>query len=160
MNGRGMAAFCILVALILTPGLFTSGAAARSHGVRSVEETGPALLIAADRITGFVPFTVTVYGRVLGFEPDTVELCRWKVQPLLEPRGEADSKEERPGPETRSQGDGPGACVTGRPVPSPGGYAYEHEIRFDQSGSFQIRLAMVGGSGRRVTSNMVRVSAF
>src|SRR6266487_1645919 len=47
-----------------------------SKGSRA-KDGPPALWIAADRVVGFVPFTVSLYGKVLGSaEPERLELCR------------------------------------------------------------------------------------
>jgi hypothetical protein len=145
----------LLLLLVALPASSKAASRARDQG-----PAGPALLIAADRVTGFVPFTVTVYGKVRGVEPGTIELCRQRITPLFEPL--LDRPPTRPGPESETWTDPaePAACVAGRAVPSAGGFSYEHDLRFDEAGHYHVRLTMVDTSGRRLTSNTVRVSAF
>ncbi|HZM69389.1 MAG TPA: hypothetical protein VFB95_03350 [Candidatus Cryosericum sp.] len=147
---------CLLITVVLLSPV-ASRAASRARGSH---EVGPALLIAADRVTGFVPFTVTVYGRIRGVEPESIELCRLRIPVLSEPA--ADHTGPRPGSESeaRNEPNEPTACVSGRAIASAGWLAYEHDLRFDQAGQYHVRLTMVDSAGRRLTSNTVRVSAF
>jgi hypothetical protein len=123
-----------------------------------------ALWIAADRVVGFVPFTVTLYGKVPGSaEPSRLELCR--DIPL-----QADPANPRPGADDpmmgRTERNNPGIapleplCATGRLVRTQNGFDYTHQMRFDQPGSYRVRLNMVDGTGHRVISNTVQVNAF
>src|SRR5258705_1620631 len=53
-----------------------------SKGARQRDGT-PALWIAADRVSGFAPVTVTLYGKVAGTaEPGRIELCRDVANPV------------------------------------------------------------------------------
>lgn len=154
--GASAAAGCLLMILFMT-NPEASRAASRS---RESDRSTPALLIAADRVSGFVPFTVTVYGRVRGVEPGSIELCRLRIPTLDEPPDELATS--RPGSEAEgwSEAAQPMACVAGRAVASAGGIAYEHDLRFDRAGQYHVRLTMIDSGGRRLTSNTVRVSAF
>src|SRR5437867_4345576 len=67
---RSVLAGGVVAAMILGMG------PAWSKGSRA-KDGPPALWIAADRVVGFVPFTVSLYGKVLGTaEPARLELCR------------------------------------------------------------------------------------
>jgi len=154
---RGVLTTGCFVLTLLTSTTGSPRAAARG---REAEGVSPTLLIAADRITGFVPFTVTVYGRIRGVEPGSIELCRSRIMPLftsLADRGAPGGPAETEGPPERAAA---GACVSGRAVPSTGGFAYERDLRFDEPGLYHLRLTMVDDAGRRLISNTVRVSAF
>jgi len=157
MTRWGLAAAGCLLLTVLLMGPATSRAASRARGPGDV---GPALLIAADRLTGFVPFTVTVYGRVRGVVPGSIELCRLRVPPVFESLADRSSSRSGPDAEAWSGPAEPAACVSGRAVASAGWFTYEHDLRFDQAGQFHVRLTMVDSAGRRLTSNTVRVSAF
>lgn len=137
-----------------------------SKGSRAKDgKDGPsALWIAADRVVGFVPFTVTLYGKVAGAaEPSRLELCR--DAPL-----QADSANPRAGGDDpmmgRSERNNPAAstleplCATGRLVRTQNGFDYTHQMRFDQPGSYRVHLNMVDATGHRVISNTVQVNAF
>ena len=150
------AAGCLLLTALLAAPV-TSRAASRT---RESGDLSPVLLIAADRVTGFVPFTVTVYGRVRGVVPGSIELCRLRVPPVFESLAERSPSRSGPDAETRSGPAEPAACVSGRAIASAGWFTYEHDLRFDQAGQFHVRLTMVDSAGRRLTSNTVRVSAF
>ncbi len=127
--------------------------------VRAAKPATPGLWIAADRIVGFVPFTVYVYGKVVGSAPGQLELCRseaiWIAESANARRVEGISPQHgrpagRPGPE----------CAAGRMNPTPDGYDYSQDLRFDRPGTYQIRLVMVDRDGERMVSNAVRVRAF
>ena len=127
--------------------------------VRAAKPATPGLWIAADRIVGFVPFTVYVYGKVVVGEPGQLELCRskatWIGESASAHRVEGVSPRHgsptaRPGPE----------CATGSMKPTPDGYEYAQDLRFDQPGTYQLRLVMVDKDGERMVSNAVRVRAF
>lgn len=153
--GLSAAGGLLLTVLFLTP--VTSRAASRA---RESGEASPALLIAADRVTGFVPFTVTVYGRVKGVEPGSIELCRLPIPPAFEPLTERPPSRSGSDAEAWSGLAEPASCVSGRAVASAGWLVYEHDLRFDQAGQYHVRLTMLDSTGRRLTSNTVRVSAF
>ncbi len=121
----------------------------------------PALWIAADRVVGFVPFTVALYGKVRSAtEPGRLELCR-------EPAAQADLADsqdalnDRAQPARREPDNGPAepSCAAGTLVRTPDGYDYRHEMRFDRPGTYRVRLSMVDQSGHRVISNTVQVNA-
>ena len=130
---------------------------------------GPVLLIVADRIVGFVPFTVSLYGKIVGAEPEHVELCRSQVRPPGEAmtaghdgRGGGNAGRDvdpmtgptRPGREAI----GP-ACESGNLSRTAEGFDYAHELRFDRPGTYQVRLQMVDTQGKRTLSNTVQVNA-
>jgi hypothetical protein len=123
-----------------------------------------ALWIAADRVVGFVPFTVTLYGKVPGStEPSRLEMCRdapLQVDPA-NPRAGADDpmmgRTERANPSAAPLEP---LCATGRLVRTQTGFDYTHEMRFDQPGSYRVRLNMVDAMGHHVISNTVQVNAF
>ena len=145
----------LLVVLASSP----AASRAASHP-RDSAQPRPALVIAADRVSGFVPFTVTVYGRVRGVEPDSIELCRLRIPSLSEPHVDRPPSRSGSEVEARAESVEPAACVSGRAVASAGWFAYEHDLRFDEAGQYHVRLTMIDSAGRRLTSNTVRVSAF
>src|SRR5881628_1840267 len=89
--------------------LFDGAAWARS------KSAGPTLWIAADRIVGFVPFTVYLYGKIQGTEPGQIELCRSEAPRLTDSPSDRLSRDGLVFPEP-----GPGAepgsapCDTGK----------------------------------------------
>lgn len=123
---------------------------------------GPELWIVADRIVGFVPFTVYLYGRVKGAEPGRLELCRSEVAWLtdssstrmgggMHPTGfdaKRDTTPEEP------------SCAEAGVVRTPDGYDYAHDMRFDRPGTYHVRLSMIDPQGHRLVSNTVQVNAF
>lgn len=121
---------------------------------------GPMLLISADRIVGFVPFTVSLYGKLLGLEPGLMEVCRSEVAFLMD-------QARSPGPESGSLEPAPRRdalpqeppCQPGKVVRAPQGYDYAHDIRFDRPGTYQVRLRMLDKAGKRILSNPVQVNA-
>jgi hypothetical protein len=121
----------------------------------------PGLWIVADRIVGFVPFTVYVYGKVRGEEPGRIELCRSEVAWLTDSsasrtvggRGASLDANRDSGPEEP-------ACSSSGTVRTPDGYDYTHDMHFDHPGIFHVRLMMVDPAGHRVVSNTVQVNAF
>lgn len=123
--------------------------------------SGPMLMISADRIVGFVPFTVSLYGKLVGLEPGRMEVCRSEVAPLMEPArsapGEGGAPESASRPEALPQEP---PCEPGKVVRAPEGYDYAHDIRFDRPGTYQVRLRMLDKAGKRVLSNPVQVNAF
>jgi hypothetical protein len=144
----------------MTVALLSPVVARAASRARGSNDASPALLIAADRVTGFVPFTVTVYGRIRGVEPESIELCRLRIPPLSEPAADHSGPRSGSESEVRNEPAEPVACVSGRAIASAGWFAYEHDLRFDQAGQYHVRLTMVDSGGRRLTSNTVRVSAF
>ena len=132
---------------------------------------GPVLWIVADRIVGFVPFSVSLYGKIVGAEPDHVELCRSQVRPLGETpmtaghdgrgmgsagRG-ADAMAGPARPEPVAVGP---ACESGNLSRTTEGFDYAHDLRFDRPGTYQVRLQMVDTHGKRTLSNPVQVNAY
>jgi hypothetical protein len=133
-----------------------------SKGTRS-KESLPALWIAADRVVGFVPFTVSLYGKVTGnIEPGRLELCRDLAIP-------PDLATARPGADdpvtARSERNGAPAglpepsCSTGTLMRTQDGFDYRQEMRFDRPGTYRVRLTMVDATGHRAISNAVQVNA-
>lgn len=119
---------------------------------------GPALRIVADRIVGFVPFTVVVYGKLTGVEPGRVELCRSEASPFAA----SDPAAVRGGPDGSTFPDrdaGAARCASGRMVRTAEGYDYTYDMRFDRPGTYQVQLMMVDRDGHRLMSNSVRVNA-
>lgn len=147
-----MAAAC----LALAAGLF-GAVPASAKGPRPA---GPMLWIVADRIVGFVPFTVFLYGKVTGGEPGKMELCRQEVAWLTD-TGAANPGRgvTLPPPQRSAQPDDP-PCATGRIVRTPDGFDYQHDMRFEKPGTYQVRLSMVDAQGHRVLSNPIQVRAF
>jgi hypothetical protein len=125
----------------------------------AAEKGERALFIAADRVHGFVPFSVTVYGFVNGAEPGSIALCRAKIEGMSEPAGQRGDAWGWSGEEDKARPD-PSGCVPGRLVPSKGGFAYENDLRFDRPGIYHVQLLVIDAEGHRRTSNTVRVSAF
>lgn len=130
--------------------------------IEAAKPATPGLWIAADRIVGFVPFTVYVYGKVVGDGAGHLELCRsnaaWIAESANARRVEGASP--RPAaPIAPSAPPGP-QCAAGHLNPTPDGFDYSHDLRFDSPGTYQLRLVMVGRDGGRMVSNSVRVRAF
>src|SRR6266571_1030587 len=129
------------------------GAPAWSKGwSKGPRDGAPALWIAADRVVGFVPFTVALYGKVRSAtEPGRLELCR-------EPAAQADLADSQDTQDDRMQpalfendtGTTEASCAAGTLVRTPDGYEYRHEMRFDRPGTYRVRLSMVDQSGHRV----------
>ena len=146
----------VVAAMILSTG------PAWAKGSRS-KDGPPALWIAADRVVGFVPFTVSLYGKVLGSaEPDRLELCRELAMQtdVAGSRGGADDPmSERPDRNTAPAARQDPVCATGTLVPTRDGFDYSHEMRFDRPGTYRVRLSMVDATGHRVMSNTVQVNA-
>lgn len=127
--------------------------------VRAAKPAAPGLWIAADRIVGFVPFTVYVYGKVVGTGADHLELCRSDAAWIAESASARRVEEASPRPGGPAGPPGP-QCAPGKLNPTPDGYDYSHDLKFDRPGTYQIRLVMVDGDGERMVSNAVRVRAF
>jgi hypothetical protein len=153
------------VGIVLSATILGNGTA-WSKGLRSKEAKDgmSALWIAADRVVGFVPFTVTLYGKVPGStEPSRLELCR--DVPM-----QADFANPRSGAEDpmtgRTERSNTTAalleplCSKGDLVRTQDGFDYTHEMRFDRPGSYHVRLNMVDATGHKVISNTVQVNAF
>lgn len=119
------------------------------------------LLISTDRIVGFVPFTVSLYGKLVGLEPGRMEVCRSEVASLMETARSpiTDSGSLEAGPRQDALPQEP-PCEPGKVVRAPEGYDYAHDIRFDRPGTYQVRLRMLDKAGKRVLSNPVQVNAF
>ena len=129
---------------------------------KGAKDGAPALWIAADRVVGFVPFTVSLYGKVRSVaEPGRLELCR-EVAAQADMAGARDGEDDRMQPARHEQPDGAPAepsCAAGTVVRTPDGYDYQHEMRFDRPGTYRVRLSMVDQTGHRVVSNTVQVNA-
>lgn len=126
---------------------------------RAAKTASPALWIAADRIVGFVPFTVYVYGKVVGAAAGHLELCRSETAWIAESANARRVEEGSPRTGFPQPPRGP-QCDAGRVTPTPDGIDYSHDLRFDRPGTYQIRLVMIDDEGERVVSNAVRVRAF
>ena len=147
-----------VLATVLVLGVFRGAGPAWAKGPAGVS---PGLWISADRIVGFVPFTVYVYGKVLGGEPGQVQLCRSEVAWMTEPSGaRLDSTAQLSSVDPGRPAADDAACAMGETVRTPDGYRYTRDMHFDHPGVYHIRLMMVDPSGHRVISNTVRVSAF
>lgn len=153
-SGRGwVAAACAaLIAVFLCTGTVWA------KGPRA---SGPMLWIVADRIVGFVPFTVYLYGKVSGGEPGRMELCRQEVEWLTDAGPSAGGRPGAgPSAAPRPAGGSEAPCASGILVRTPDGYDYQHDLRFEKPGTYQVRLSMVDPQGHRVLSNAVQVRAF
>jgi len=134
-----------------------------SKGLRA-KDNASALWIAADRVVGFVPFTVSLYGRVnSSVEPGKLELCR-EASLQTDVAGSRDGRGPDDGmmPATGRDRDGSAnepACSTGTLVRTADGFDYKHEMRFDHPGIYRVRLSMVDHTGHRAISNTVQVNA-
>lgn len=133
---------------------------ARGRAERRPEPRAPGVLIAADRVTGFVPLTVTLYGRLGGRQPAALELCRWRVAQMFGGAVERPAAGEPEPDGTHAPPIEPPACQPSRVTPTTDGYVYEHDLRFDQPGLYEVRMTLVDDAGRRQTSNVVRVTAY
>ncbi len=122
---------------------------------------GPGLWISADRIVGFVPFTVYIYGKMRDAERGDLELCRSEVAWITDSSGASAGVGGQASPASMGQqiGDQP-ACSKGETVNTPDGYQYRHDMQFDRPGIFHVRLMMVDPGGHRRMSNTLRISAF
>lgn len=141
---------CALAAVVLVHG----AAWARS------KIAGPTLWIAADRIVGFVPFTVYLYGKIQGTEPSLIELCRSEAPRLTDSRSDRMSRDELLFPDpTPGLVAGSPPCATGKVVRTPAGYDYSHDLRFERPGIYHVRLSVVDRVGHRTVSNTVQVNA-
>ncbi len=130
-----------------------------ARGPKAPGPSGPGLFIVADRIVGFVPFTVSIYGKVRGVEPGQVELCRSEIAWMTDPaRASNATGHSAPGELPRAEGNGVD-CASGDVVKTVEGFDYAHDLRFDRPGVYQVRLRMVDPSGHRVLSNSVQVNA-
>jgi hypothetical protein len=136
--------------------LFTASGADQ---VRAAKPATPGLWIAADRIVGFVPFTVYVYGKVVGTGASQLELCRSNAAWIAESANARRVEGASPRAGVPAAPPGP-QCAPGRLNPTPDGYDYSHDLRFDRPGTYQLRLVMVDGDGEKMVSNAVRVRAF
>jgi hypothetical protein len=122
---------------------------------------GPTLWIAADRIVGFVPFTVYLYGKIQGTDPRLIELCRSEAPRLTDSPGPRPSRDELAAPMDAMSSPvavGP-SCASGKVVRTPAGYDYSHDLRFDRPGTYHVRLSVIDGGGHRAVSNIVQVNA-
>ena len=127
-----------------------------SSWAKGPKRGGPGLWIVAERLVGFVPVPVPVYGKLRGVEPGEVELCRSEVSLLA---GTASVGGSTPAGHGQPRVADPTPCATGKVVRTPEGYDYSHDMRFDQPGTYQVQLTMVDSEGHRLVSNSVRVNA-
>jgi len=140
------------------------GGPAWSKGSRA-KDGASALWIAADRVVGFVPLTVTLYGKVPGSaEPGRLELCRdVAMQPDFAGPGSRAGAEDpmmgRTERNTAPTAPSEPVCSTGTLVRTQDGFDYRHEMRYDRPGTYRVRLSMVDAAGHRVISNTVQVNA-
>jgi hypothetical protein len=148
---------------ILAAAIFITAGPIWSKGSRQKDAT-PALWIAADRVSGFAPLTVTLYGKVAGaVEPGRIELCRDVANPvdIGMARGEDDdpmmARTDRRGP---IAGPSETVCSTGTLTRTQNGFSYSQEVRFDRAGTYRVRLTTVDATGHRAISNTVQVNAF
>ncbi len=162
MRGTGWSRQAVIAGLVLAT-LAGGAAPVWSKGTRARENTS-ALWIAADRVTGFVPFTVSLYGRVNSpVEPVRLELCREAAMrsDFAGSRTGRDADEPSLPPSRQNRNDlaTESVCSPGTLVRTADGFNYKHEITFDRSGSYRVRLNMVDHTGHRVISNTVQVNA-
>ena len=151
----------MLVGLVVAATLL-AGAPAWSKGGRA-KDGAQALWIAADRVVGFVPFSVTLYGRVMGtVEPGRLDVCREAVMQadFGNPRGAGDDPMAGPGDRVNAPAaPGDSSCAAGTLVRGRDGFDFRHEMRFDRPGTYRVRLSTVDASGHRAISNTVQVNA-
>ena len=145
----------VIGAVILAASL--AGASTRAKSPKP--KAGAELVIVANRVVGFVPFSVIVYGRIVNVEPESIEFCRTRVTSITadlhdRPTGHASSRSGR-----FSTGGRDTHCAAGRLERVPEGYDYSHDLRFDRPGTYQVRLKMVDRAGNRVVSNTIQVWA-
>jgi hypothetical protein len=155
MRWRGVFLRCALLgalALIALPGDTRSWAKEPEHN--------SALWIAADRVVGFAPFKVYIYGKIQGPQPEEIKLCRSEVAPIAEESsagvGGARSRNREP---RASSGRLP-ECSKGKLTPSSEGFVFSHDLRFSHPGAYHLRLTVIDAAGKRTVSNTVRVNAF
>ena len=143
--------------------ILSGGTPVWSKGLRA-KENASALWIAADRVTGFVPFTVSLYGKVnSSVEPGKLELCREGAMQSdfagsRNGRGADDPSMPTSRPDRDDSASEP-SCSTGILVRTADGFDYKHEMRFDRLGVYRVRLSMVDQTGHRAISNTVQVNA-
>ncbi len=158
--GRGELVRKLVSAAVLALAVLPATGPTLAKGPR---EKGPGLRIVADRVVGFVPFTVYVYGKISGPAPERIRLCRSEVtsiaesssSPALE-RGRGRHAIRNPEP----SGDWPAVCGQGKVVRTKDGFDFTHDLRFDRPGTYRLHLMMSDADGKRTISNTVRVSAF
>ena len=100
-----------------------------------------------------------MYGKVVGPEPGQLELCRSETAWIAESAKSRRVEESTPrsgfpaGPRGKD-------CSAGKLSRTPDGFDYEHDMRFDRPGTYQLRLVKIDSNGVRMVSNTVRVRAF
>ncbi|MEE9292018.1 MAG: hypothetical protein V3U83_03715 [Acidobacteriota bacterium] len=150
-----MVAGAIGLALLVSGGTVSSGE--RPSG----EEDQGDLYIATDRVIGFVPLKVFVYGKIRSGTPARIELCRSEVlSALAETRHRSEQRRDTFRSIRSETGRAATTCAAARLVETPNGYDHAYEMRFDRPGTYQVRLMMTDRSGRRSMSNTVQVRAF
>jgi hypothetical protein len=160
---REIRKFAPVLAGVAVVAMIAGNGPAWSKGVRAKEAT-PAMWIAADRVVGFVPFTVSLYGKVLAsVEPGRLELCREAAMQSdvagsrgggEDPMAERSERAGRP-----SAGLPDTICTAVALVRTQDGFNYKQEMRFDRSGTYRVRLSMADATGHRAISNTVQVNA-
>src|SRR5688572_14288237 len=83
MAGKGRRPGRFVAAILVLAAFFAAGGNGWAKGPK--KPAGPMLWIAADRIVGFAPLTVFLYGKLLGTEPGKMELCRSQIERLADP---------------------------------------------------------------------------
>lgn len=150
-----MVAGAIGLALLASVGTVSSGEQPAGQ-----EDQGD-LYIATDRVVGFVPLKVYVYGKIRSGTPARIELCRSEVlSALADTRHRSEEKRDTVRSIRSKTGRAATACAAARLVKTPNGYDHAYEMRFDRPGTYQVRLMMTDRSGRRSMSNTVQVRAF
>ena len=158
--GRGELVRKLLAAGALALAVLPATAPALARGPRV---KGPGLRIVADRVVGFVPFTVYVYGKISGPAPERIRLCRSEVASITESSSSSARARGRGRNAIRNSersGDRPAVCGQGKVVRTKDGFDFTHDLRFDRPGTYRLHLMMSDADGRRTISNTVRVSAF
>jgi len=159
---RGDRRFWSVLAGVVVTAIIVGSGPAWSKGSRS-KDGASALWIAADRVVGFVPFTVSLYGKVPGSaEPARLELCRDVViqADFASPRpGADDPMTGRTDRNNAPAGPPEPLCSPGTLMRTQDGFNYTHEMRFDRPGTYRVRLTMVDATGHRAISNAVQVNA-
>ena len=131
-----------------------------SSGEDPAEDQGD-LYIATDRVVGFVPLKVYVYGKIRSGTPARIELCRSEVRSIMaDTRRRSDERRDTVRSIRGETGRPATSCTAARLVETPNGYDHAYEMRFDRPGTYQVRLMMTDRSGRRSMSNTVQVRAF
>ena len=159
---RGGDARAVGLGFVVVLATLVAGSGEVGAKVRKGTARGPMLWITADRVSGFAPLTVSLYGKIVGASPDQVELCHAAVAPLSESvSGEGDRGIGHPAQSAQETPQAFGqTCEPGTLKRTAEGYDYLHNLRFASPGTYQVRMRMVDEGGKRVLSNPVQVTAF